>query len=218
MSYHLSINMAITLDGKTARPDGKWYGLCSRRDRTHMDELRGVADAVIIGKNSVIHDDPVIQLKYASGNEPKPVMIVRNSDLPSDRHIFQDPSQKKNRPLVFCTEKNHAILIKSIGSFADIVVLGEIDINPSDVLDYLENINLHSILLEGGPRLNQAFLAQDLVHTINLTLVPYIIGLNTLPAFTDGETPFQMFDQKKWSLKESNPVENELFLIYEKNF
>ncbi|HMZ61570.1 MAG TPA: dihydrofolate reductase family protein, partial [Leptospiraceae bacterium] len=44
--YVLSVNMAMTIDGKTARPDGKWYGLSSRNDKIRMDKYRSEADAL----------------------------------------------------------------------------------------------------------------------------------------------------------------------------
>ena len=63
MKFQLAINMAMTLDGKVARPDGKWYGLSSRQDKRQMDRIRSQADALILGKNSLINDDPVIKLR-----------------------------------------------------------------------------------------------------------------------------------------------------------
>lgn len=216
INYHLSINMAITLDGKTARPDGKWYGLCSPTDRTRMDELRAGADCVIIGKNSVIFDDPVVKLKYFQGNDPRPVMIVRSSGLPADRHIFKDFTDIKDRPLVFCTRSNMELMKESLSQKAEIVSLGNDDIEPEDVIAYLSENGMKNILLEGGPRLNHAFLSRNLVHRINLTIVPYIIGQRTLPAFVDGDLPFSQFDQQKWNLVQSRQIENELFLIYDK--
>ena len=50
VKFQLSINMAMTLDGKVARPDGKWYGLSSRNDKKRMDLIRSQADALILGK------------------------------------------------------------------------------------------------------------------------------------------------------------------------
>ena len=207
--------MAITLDGKTARPDGKWYGLCSPADRTRMDELRAAADCVIIGKNSVIYDDPVVKLKYYAGKSPRPVMIVRSSGLPSDRHIFNDVTYNL-KPIVFCTDKNRNELIENLGEKAEILSLGAENITPKDVINWLANHNLGTILLEGGPRLNHAFLSLDLVHRINLTVVPFIIGQRNLPAFVDGELPFGQFDQPKWNLALSKQIGNEQFLVYDK--
>ncbi|EMF45079.1 riboflavin biosynthesis protein RibD C-terminal domain protein [Leptospira interrogans serovar Lora str. TE 1992] len=47
---NVSVNMAMTLDGKVSRPDGRWYGLSSRNDKKRMDEIRSKAEVLILGK------------------------------------------------------------------------------------------------------------------------------------------------------------------------
>ena len=87
MNFELAINMAMTLDGKVARPDGKWYGLSSRDDKKRMDVYRSSADALILGKNSLINDDPVIKLRYIDGKDPLPVILIRKGIVKKDRKV-----------------------------------------------------------------------------------------------------------------------------------
>lgn len=60
-SSQLSVNMAMTLDGRVMRPDGRWHGLTSREDRRRMDEHRSHARALLLGKASLIADDPIVR-------------------------------------------------------------------------------------------------------------------------------------------------------------
>ena len=90
MKFQLAINMAMTLDGKVARPDGKWYGLSSRQDKRQMDRIRSQADALILGKNSLINDDPVIKLRYVEGKDPLPVILLRKGIVSkTKKSVFQ---------------------------------------------------------------------------------------------------------------------------------
>lgn len=212
MSVTLSINMAMTLDGKVSRPDGKWYGLCSKNDRRQMDVLRSEADALILGKNSIINDDPVINLKYIDGKNPRPVLIIRNGTIPKVRKLFLEANEK---PIIFCTLKNYNNLLNELGEAADLKILG-VDISPSQVLEELAKLGFKNILLEGGPKLNHAFMSEGLVNRINLTVVPYVIGENNLPTIVDGEKYFSNFDKQNWKLISCKLVESEVFMVYEK--
>ncbi|MBI3394269.1 MAG: dihydrofolate reductase family protein, partial [Spirochaetia bacterium] len=98
---HVSINMAMTLDGKVMRPDGRWYGLSSPADRARMDVYRAQADALIVGRNSIDRDDPVVKPR-TDGPHPVPVLVCRTALPPHNRRIFQDEA---HRALVFTTEQ-----------------------------------------------------------------------------------------------------------------
>jgi riboflavin biosynthesis pyrimidine reductase len=89
--------MAMTLDGKVARPDGKWYGLSSRQDKRQMDRIRSQADALILGKNSLINDDPVIKLRYVEGKDPLPVILLRKGIVSKNRKVFSNPPVSHHR-------------------------------------------------------------------------------------------------------------------------
>lgn len=87
---NVSVNMAMTLDGKVSRPDGRWYGLSSRNDKKRMDEIRSKAEVLILGKNSILNDDPVVHLRYVDNvQDPRPVILVRSGTIPKDKKVFR---------------------------------------------------------------------------------------------------------------------------------
>ena len=87
-NYTLSINMAMTIDGKVERPDGKWYGLSSRADKARMDLYRSQNEILLLGKNSIINDNPIIHLRYVEGEEPLPVILIRKGTIPEVWFLF----------------------------------------------------------------------------------------------------------------------------------
>ncbi len=139
MKFQLSINMAMTLDGKVARPDGKWYGLSSRNDKKRMDLIRSQADALILGKNSLLNDDPVIKLRYVDGKDPLPVILLRKGIIPKAKKVF---SHTIVRPLVICLRENESIVKEELAAHADILVLEGDDIEPTKVIEILKQKNL----------------------------------------------------------------------------
>ena len=84
------INMAMSLDGKVARPDGKWYGLSSKEDRIQMDIYRSEVEVLILGKNSIQNDDPNVHIRYLKNcKSPRPVLLIRKGILSKEKKIFQ---------------------------------------------------------------------------------------------------------------------------------
>lgn len=210
---NVSVNMAMTLDGKVSRPDGRWYGLSSRNDKKRMDEIRSKAEVLILGKNSILNDDPVVHLRYVDNvQNPRPVILVRSGTIPKDKKVFRF---SKIPPLIFCLDENYHLIQENLSSCAQIVPISGNDLSPLKALKVLSEMGYREILLEGGPSLNDSFFRLNLVSRIYLTIVPFIIGKKDLPSITGGREEYLDFDLKKWNLISSETLENEIFLIYE---
>ena len=212
-SFHLSVNMAMTLDGKVERPDGKWYGLSSRSDKSRMDHYRSLSDALILGKNSIINDNPVIHLRYAEGNDPKPILLLRKGTLPTNRNVFQ---YTKNKPIILTTEENYPFIESTLKPLAEIITIGKNTFNAGDVVDFLKSRQFRNALLEGGPTLNDGFFRENLVDTLYLTIVPFLIGKSNLLSINNGLEPIPNFDKTKWHLESTEQIQDEIFLKYSK--
>jgi 2,5-diamino-6-(ribosylamino)-4(3H)-pyrimidinone 5'-phosphate reductase len=213
MKQILAINMAMTLDGKVARPDGKWHGFSSEADKRQMDIYRSNSDALIVGKNSIINDDPVIKIRFVENAiNPRPIILIRRGVLSSDKKIFEESD---HIPLVICCKKNKKEIETHLHNLVDIHALDSDDIDPKKVLGILSRQGYERILLEGGPKLNYSFLRQGLVNRIHITIVPFIIGQRTLPNLADGDVELPGFDRTKWKLTNSKTVGDEIFLTYE---
>lgn len=206
--------MAMTLDGKVSRPDGKWYGLNTISDKKKMDTIRAKADAIIVGKSSILNDDPVVTIRYTyCPKPPRPIILLQKSTLPKNRKIFS------TNPIIFCTVQNYSKIQDELGDVSEIHCISDSSaISPILVIEKLVGLNYQKILLEGGPKLNYSFLAEDLVDKLYVTIVPFIIGKNTLPAIVDGSSEFTNFDKKKWKLISVEKEKEEIFLEYEKIF
>lgn len=208
------MNMAMTLDGRVVLPDGRWHGLTSEEDRRRMDRYRKDADALIVGKGSIVRDDPDLSLRTfpepsRSDEAPRPVLVCRNELPPLDRKIFH---LKKRRPLIFLHNRLRASS-SGLGDCCEIVFFDDCFL-PSQLISHLVAYGYKEILLEGGPTINYSFFKEDLVDVIYLTIVPHIIGMSNLPAFVDGPAPISSFQSKKWKLIRAEPKEEELFLEY----
>jgi 2,5-diamino-6-(ribosylamino)-4(3H)-pyrimidinone 5'-phosphate reductase len=95
--------------------------------------------------------------------------------------------------------------------------LGENTISPIEALEYLKSLGYSKFLLEGGPGLNSIFFETNLVTTIYLTIVPFVIGERSLAGIISGQTSLLNFDKKSWSLESIEQIQDEIFLKYVKS-
>ena len=106
-------------------------------------------------------------------------------------------------------------LLKSLAERARVILFPPELLEPAPVLDYLYREHaVRRVLLEGGPQVNHAFFAADLVDVLHLTLVPYLIGQRDLPGIVDGAEPFGRLDHPDsgWQLDRCEPHGREVFL------
>ncbi|MEM7179345.1 MAG: RibD family protein [Spirochaetota bacterium] len=214
MNSNLSLNMAMTLDGKVVRPDGKWYGLTSKNDRRQMDVYRSKVGAVIVGKNSILSDDHSVKIKYIEEESPTPALLVRNGILSRQLSIFSDFPGKKT--IVFCSRNNLSLLQDELGEVARIICSQEETIPARFVIEQLHKLGYYNLLLEGGPTINYSFFSEGLVDTIHLTIVPYLIGQKDLTSIVNGTEALAGFDLQEWQLSNSWNTGNEIFLTYQR--
>ena len=213
--------MAMTLDGRTIRPDGKWYGLTSGADRRRMDRIRLESAGVLTGTGTILADDPIQYVRNGDGSihpeSPAPVLIFHRRMVPVNYRVYRGP----RKPIVFISRE----LVESMGidelyrleSHCEAIHRTEVEFSLARVLETLSNAHgFKTLLLEGGPTFNHLFFSQDLVDRVYLTLVPHIIGQSGLFTIAEGEGAIPGFDQKKWKLTTCETVEGEVHLTYDR--
>ncbi len=142
---------ATTLDGRSAAADGtsRWVSSLEARRDTHR--LRGLADTMLVGTNTVAVDDPELTVRDEV-DEPLPGQPLRvvmgERDLPATRRIFNDRAET----LRLRTRDPHVAL-------AELFAGGR-----------------QHVFLEGGPTLAAAFLKAGLVDEIVAYVAPVLLG------------------------------------------
>jgi riboflavin-specific deaminase-like protein len=217
---HVSVNMAMSLDGKINTYRREAFALGSENDRRLMDVLRAGAEAVIVGAGTVRHDGHPILLRYDDliekrrerGFPPHPVNVVlsRKLDMPSTRPFFHDA---RTRKIIFTTMSAPAARVKRFSKLAEVVVLPKRTLSPSDVLDDLGRRRFKKVLVEGGGEVHFAFARENVVDEIYATVTPRLIGGASSPTLLDGRG-FSAADHLRLRLVSLKRSGDELFLRY----
>lgn len=171
----VTVKAAQSLDGRVATRTGSSKWITSDAARNYAHRLRGNYDAIMIGVNTVLRDNPRLDAWFS---ERQPVKVIIDSQLSTPVHanIFS-----KGKTIIVTlpvktgqeTENKKLLAQKAV-----ILEAKEKDgqINLKDMLKKLARLEISSVLVEGGGTLNGSLFDEGLVDSILFFISPKIIG------------------------------------------
>lgn len=178
----LRMNFIASLDGAATRA-GRSGGLGDDADRRVFELLRRPADAVLVaagtvrteGYGAMRLDAAAVAWREANGlpSQPVFVLVTRSLDLDPRAAVFTDAPV---RPIICTVDGAPADRRAALSAVADVVAVGEHDVDPLRLRDELAARGLTRIHAEGGPSLFGAFAAAGAVDELCLTLAPTLEG------------------------------------------
>jgi diaminohydroxyphosphoribosylaminopyrimidine deaminase/5-amino-6-(5-phosphoribosylamino)uracil reductase len=142
--------VAATLDGKVAAADGTSKWITNEASRADVQVLRRQADAILVGTNTVIVDNPhLIPRGDFAGYAHNPIRVVcGEQELPKDAQVFDDAAQ--------------TVVVKS----KDLDVL----------VEKLNELGINHVFVEAGPTLGSAMLDGCLLDELIMYQAPSLLG------------------------------------------
>jgi len=208
------LSAAISIDGKIATRSGD-SKLSSKRDLTRLHKLRSQVDAIIIGKNTVNKDDPLLTVRYSKGKNPIRIILDSCGTISHKSKILQ--TSNKVKTIIVVTKKITKKNLQKLKKFSvEIMVVGENQVNIKLLIKILNKRKIKTILLEGGGTINWEFIKNNLVDEFFITITPYILGGKDAITLVQGEGFDKITKSQKLRLNEIKRLENDLFLHYSK--
>jgi diaminohydroxyphosphoribosylaminopyrimidine deaminase/5-amino-6-(5-phosphoribosylamino)uracil reductase len=183
------MKVAMTLDGRIAPPAGlhhvrEPYWITSEAARAAVQPLRWQADAVMVGIDTVLADDPMLTDRSGLRRRRPLQRLILDSALrmPLDCKLV---NTAHNDVTVFTVSNDQAkaATLRARGVRVEILPADAGRVPLDKVLDQLGAENITSLLTETGTRLNTALLAADLVDRVHFFVAPQIMGSDAVPAF-----------------------------------
>lgn len=178
---------AMSLDGKTITHTEDTRDISSNASQKAAHDIRRQVDAILIGAETAIRDNPELTARFAeksapASKQPLRIIVTTRGDLPHDLKLF-DPASSANTLIATTADADPSWRQRMIDNQIDLVVLpknkqGQVDL-PS-LLDTLGQRAITSLLVEGGMTIHQSFFNDHLVNKVHVYLAPVIIG--SLPA------------------------------------
>ena len=171
------INFAITADGRMANPDGSQLAISNEDDKRIMYQLRSSHDAILVGVNTVISDDPKLTVKEKYVSNPKnPARIVLDSNgrTPHDAIVLDG-----SVPTIIATSDECAKTFQN----AEALRCGSGLVDLEKLMQALEEKGIQSIMVEGGPTVIKSFIEAGLADEVRVFVGQMTVGGE--PAFPE---------------------------------
>jgi 2,5-diamino-6-(ribosylamino)-4(3H)-pyrimidinone 5'-phosphate reductase len=208
------LNGAISLDGKLATRIGD-SKLSSKKDLIRLHKLRSKVDAILIGKNTVNKDNPLLTVRYCKGKNPTRIILDSSGTIPNNSRILQ--TSNKVKTIIAVSKKITKKNLQRLKKFpVDVIILGENQINVKSLLRNLKKRKIKTILLEGGGSINWEFVKNNLVDEFFITITPYILGGTDAISLVEGKGFDTILKSAKLRLKSIQRLQNDVILQYTK--
>lgn len=190
----VTLKIAMTLDGKVATPEGQSKWITDEKARRMVHRLRSHVDAIMTAIGTVKADDPQLTVRVKGGKSPQRIVLDPNLEMPIHAKILQIPpetfvvtkkfhrSQFNNPPLPPFTKggqgrfsKDEKKKILSDRGIKFITYDGE-NVNLNWLMERLGELEVTSVLIEGGSSLNAHVLEDGIVDKVMFFIAPMIIG------------------------------------------
>ncbi|MEB3756709.1 MAG: 2,5-diamino-6-(ribosylamino)-4(3H)-pyrimidinone 5'-phosphate reductase [Desulfurococcales archaeon] len=209
----ITIFSTMTVDGKIASKTG-YSKLSCKHDLERLHRLRSTHDAVMVGANTVLVDDPLLTVRYVSGKQPVRIVVDALLKTPSTAKVYSQPP----KTIIITFEGN---LEEAMEKYRGVEIVG-VPYKYDDILDLevalarLYDTGIKTVLVEGGGYLNWTLFKLRLVDELRVTVSPYIFGGNKV-CLVSGEGFDGYVERVELLLREMEKCKcgNEVHLVYE---
>ncbi|MDE1812519.1 MAG: 2,5-diamino-6-(ribosylamino)-4(3H)-pyrimidinone 5'-phosphate reductase [Thaumarchaeota archaeon] len=206
---HVILSAAISIDGKIATRTGR-SNLSSRKDLIRMHNLRKNVDAILVGKNTVNIDNPLLTVRYVKGRNPIRIILDSKGSLSPKSKVIS--TAKKIPTILVVSENAPRNVERFITKGVEIIRCGKNKINIKKLLMILGKKGIKRIVVEGGGTTNWYFFKEKLIDEIVITIAPYVVGGITAISLVEG-VGFSAVSNS-FKLKKIKKLQNEIILHY----
>ena len=208
------LSAATSIDGKIATKNGD-SKLSSKQDSIRLHKLRSKVDAILVGKNTVVVDDPLLTVRHTTGKNPTRIILDSNGTISEKSKILK--TCDKIKTIIVVTKKISKTNLKKLNKFPiEIIYAGEKSINLKQLLRKLYKKNIKTVLVEGGGTTNWEFIKYDIFDELIITLSPFLIGGIDSVSFVEGQGFSKISKSPNLRLKSMKRLKNHLVLHYVK--
>ena len=212
---YVILSAAISIDGKIATETGD-SKLSSDHDYIRLHKLRSKMDGILVGKNTVLQDNPLLTVRHTRGKNPTRIILDSKGNISSNSKILQ--TSKEVPTIIAVSKKVTKSNLKRLQKFSvDVIISGENSVNIKLLLTKLLEKKITTILVEGGGSTNWEFIRQNLFDELIITLSPFLVGGNNAISFIQGGDGFSKISKSpNLRLKSIKKLKNHVVLNYVK--
>ena len=211
---YVTVKTAVSLDGKTATvgQESKWITNKTARLDAHL--YRHQHDAILVGVNTVIKDNPNLTTRILGGRNPIRIILDTYLRTPKDAKVVTD---RKAATWIFVGNQVPQWKIgKFTSSFVHVFQLEDEKLELRNVLEILRQKEIVSLFVEGGASVNGSFLKQKLINQLIIYMAPIVIGGQDAPGPFGGSGVAHLSDSLKLKIKDVTKIDDQIKIVAKK--
>ncbi len=180
MRPSVTLKLATTLDGRIATSSGQSKWITSEESRRVVHELRGGHDAVLVGIETALHDDPelTVRLPNYEGYQPARVVLDSKARLPLQSKLAQT-ARVIPTYIVTTEDAPRELLAAQVQALKVPSKHQRVDLDAA--LEALSEVGIERLFVEGGGVIATAFLRAGYVDRLEWFRAPTILGGDARP-------------------------------------
>ncbi|ADU30065.1 bifunctional diaminohydroxyphosphoribosylaminopyrimidine deaminase/5-amino-6-(5-phosphoribosylamino)uracil reductase RibD [Evansella cellulosilytica] len=211
----VTLKSATSLDGKIATRTGESQWITSEESRKDVHQLRHKNDAILVGINTVIKDDPALTTRLPDGGKnPIRVILDRELRIPMTAKLINDHASLTWVITTRLANKEKIDLLRDKGT--KVLILDDDKIEISSLLYLLGEHNITSLLVEGGGTVNDSFLKSGEFQQVIVYIAPLLIGGEDALSSFSGSGIEKLADAKKLKVQSLEQIGNDIKLVLTK--
>lgn len=178
----VTLKLATSLDGRIATAAGESRWITGPQSREQVHRLRAAHDAVLVGIETALADDPelTVRLPGYNGRQPARVVLDSRQRLTPDCKLVK--TARDVPTYVIATEEPNPALLDAGVKVLTVRAVGEDRPELKTVVEALAAEGLSDLFVEGGGQVAGSFLRCGLVDAIEWFRAPIVIGGEGRPA------------------------------------
>ncbi len=191
----VTLKMAMTLDGKTATAAGESRWITGPQARRHSHRLRSQVDAIMVGINTVLADDPQLTVRLGRPVSRQPLRVIMDSRLriPLTARVLS--GRLRTGTVIAATARcPRARLTRLRKRGITVLALAEErgKVSMRACLKQLARMGINHLLIEGGSELAASALYSGVVDRLRLYVAPRLLGGQAAKGLIGGTGPSRL--------------------------
>jgi len=209
----VALKSAMTLDGKIATRTGASRWVAGKESLKFAHELRNLYDAILVGIGNVLIDDPKLTTRLVKKiKNPIRIVLDTHGRTPLKAEVLKTDEARTIIAVGKSVPKSKIAAFEKKGAQVLVCPAAKGKINLTALLKKLVEMNITSVLVEGGGEINASFLEAGLVDKAHFIIAPKIFGGRSAKTGVEGEG-VSFPAQAKWLKEISQQRLGEDFLI-----
>lgn len=171
----VTLSWARSASGAIAAADGAPVKLSGPESLALTHRLRAAHDAILVGIQTVLNDDPLLSVRFIEGPQPQPVVLDSRLRFPLTARLL---GRDERKPWIFYADAARQAIdaLQRKGAVIFPVRAGTGGLDLSEVLRALRGRGISSVMVEGGARVLRAFIDQGLADQVVVTTSPLLLS------------------------------------------